>query len=37
MGYTKDLWTRPDKGPDGKTTRVRNALGQRQALARLLD
>jgi integrase len=25
MGYTKDLWTRPDKGPDGKTTRVRNA------------
>ncbi len=25
MGYTKDLWTRPQAGPDGKTTRVRNA------------
>jgi integrase len=25
MGYTKDLWTRPATGPDGKLTRVRNA------------
>ena len=25
MGYTKDLWTRPQTGPDGKTSRVRNA------------
>ena len=25
MGYTKDLWTRPHAGPDGKTARVRNA------------
>lgn len=25
MGYTKDLWTRPETGPDGKPTRVRNA------------
>jgi integrase len=25
MGYTKDLWTRPQTGPDGKITRVRNA------------
>lgn len=25
MGYTKDQWTRPATGPDGKTTRVRNA------------
>jgi integrase len=25
MGYTKDLWTRPAMGPDGKPTRVRNA------------
>jgi integrase len=25
MGYTKDLWTRPQVGPDGKTIRVRNA------------
>jgi integrase len=24
MGYTKDLWTRPETGPDGKTIRVRN-------------
>lgn len=24
MGYTKDLWTRPETGPDGKPTRVRN-------------
>ncbi|WP_051468439.1 tyrosine-type recombinase/integrase [Actinomadura oligospora] len=24
MGYTKDLWTRPEKQPDGKTKRVRN-------------
>jgi len=24
MGYTKDLWTRPQAGPDGKTIRVRN-------------
>src|SRR5438876_11174412 len=24
MGYTKDLWTRPVAGPDGKTTRIRN-------------
>jgi integrase len=24
MGYTKDLWTRPATGPDGKTTRIRN-------------
>ena len=24
MGYTKDLWTRPESGPDGKTIRVRN-------------
>lgn len=25
MGYTKDLWTRPEKQPDGKTKRVPNA------------
>src|SRR4029077_19734965 len=25
MGHTKDLWTRPQPGPDGKITRVRNA------------
>jgi integrase len=25
MGYTKDLWTRPEIGPDGKAARVRNA------------
>jgi integrase len=25
MGYTKDLWTRPATGPDGKPTRVRSA------------
>ena len=25
MGYTKDLWTRPGTGLDGKPTRVRNA------------
>jgi integrase len=25
MGYTKDLWTRPETGPDGKPTRIRNA------------
>lgn len=25
MGYTKDLWTRPEKQPDGKVTRVPNA------------
>jgi integrase len=25
VGYTKDLWTRPQIGPDGKTVRVRNA------------
>lgn len=25
MGYTKDLWTRPDKQPDGKVKRVPNA------------
>lgn len=24
MGYTKDLWTRPETGADGKITRVRN-------------
>ncbi len=24
MGYTKDLWTRPATGPDGKPIRVRN-------------
>ena len=24
MGYTKDLWTRPEPGPDGKPVRVRN-------------
>jgi integrase len=24
MGYTKDLWTRPQTTPDGKTIRVRN-------------
>lgn len=24
MGYTKDLWTRPETGPDGTPTRVRN-------------
>jgi integrase len=25
MGYTKDLWTRPEKGPDDKVKRVPNA------------
>ncbi|MFJ1763741.1 tyrosine-type recombinase/integrase [Amycolatopsis sp. NPDC088138] len=25
MGYTKDLWTRPEKQPDGETKRVPNA------------
>jgi hypothetical protein len=25
MGYTKDLWTRPQTGPDGRTIRTRNA------------
>jgi integrase len=25
MGYTKDLWTRPEPGPDGSIRRVRNA------------
>jgi integrase len=25
MGYTKDLWTRPQTGPEGKTIRTRNA------------
>lgn len=25
MGYTKDLWTRPEKQPDGKVKRVPNA------------
>ncbi len=25
MGYTKDLWTRPEQQPDGKTKRVPNA------------
>lgn len=25
MGFTKDLWTRPEKQPDGKVVRVPNA------------